>query len=82
VPPRRQPTKGNDRTTKQAELSEKLVDQVKKTLSEKGLEPERVSFTPMVLPIFKVLPKFITDFVETVEKLGKITEDKRSGLRN
>jgi hypothetical protein len=34
----------------------------------------------MVLPIFKVLPKFITDFVEKVKGLGKIPEDKRKSL--
>jgi coenzyme F420-reducing hydrogenase delta subunit len=67
--------------THEAELSEKLVEEVKKALSEKGIEPGRVSFTPMVLPIFKVLPKFITDFVEQVKKLGKIPDEKRSGLR-
>ena len=67
--------------THEAELSEKLVEHVKTTLSEKGVEPGRVSFTPMVLPIFKVLPKFITDFVEQVEKLGKIPVEKRASLR-
>ena len=68
--------------THEAELSETLVEEVKKTLSEKGIEPMRVSFTPMVLPIFKVLPKFITDFVEQVKKLGKIPVEKRSGLNS
>jgi hypothetical protein len=34
----------------------------------------------MVLPIFKVLPQFITDYTATVKKLGRIPEEKRKGL--
>ena len=46
------------------------------------IEPERVTFRPMVLPIFKVLPKFITDFVEQMKKLGKISGEAREKLLN
>jgi hypothetical protein len=34
----------------------------------------------MVLPIFKVLPQFITEFTDTIRKLGKIPEEKREKL--
>jgi hypothetical protein len=34
----------------------------------------------MVLPIFKMLPKFISDFTEQVKKLGKLTAEKRKLL--
>jgi hypothetical protein len=34
----------------------------------------------MVLPIFKVLPKFISDFTGKVKALGMIPEDRRSSL--
>ena len=64
----------------EAELAAKLVEDVKKSLAELGIEPERVTFQPMVLPIFKVLPKFITDFVEKVKALGKIPEEKKKSL--
>jgi heterodisulfide reductase subunit A len=64
----------------EAELAEKLVEELKEELAGMGIEPERVAFRPMVLPIFKVLPKFITDFVEQVKKLGKIPEDAREKL--
>jgi heterodisulfide reductase subunit A len=64
----------------EAELAAKLVENVKRSLAELGIEPERVTFQPMVLPIFKVLPKFITDFVEKVRALGKIPAEKRKSL--
>jgi len=64
----------------EAELAEKLVDVVKKELEEMGVDPKRVKFQPMVLPIFKILPKFIDDFNKIVEGLGKIPDDKRQAL--
>ena len=64
----------------EAELAEKLVEGVKEELAGMGIEPERVAFRPMVLPIFKVLPKFITDFVDQVKKLGKISDENREKL--
>ena len=63
-----------------AELSEKLAEKLREELSGLGVEPGRVMFRPMVLPIFKVLPKFIKDYVQEIEKLGKIPEDKRRVL--
>jgi heterodisulfide reductase subunit A len=64
----------------EAELAHKLVEAVKKALSEMGLEPERIMFQPMVLPIFKVLPKFISDFTDKVKTLGRISDDKRKTI--
>jgi heterodisulfide reductase subunit A len=61
----------------EAELAHRMMDQVKKALSERGVEPERIMFQPMVLPIFKVLPKFISDFTDKVKALGRIPDDKR-----
>ncbi|MDH5199348.1 MAG: hydrogenase iron-sulfur subunit [Candidatus Bathyarchaeota archaeon] len=62
------------------ELAEKLVDDVRGELEKMGVEPERVFLKPMVLPIFKVLPQFITEFTDTIKKLGKIPEEKREKL--
>ncbi|UCH57173.1 MAG: hydrogenase iron-sulfur subunit [Candidatus Bathyarchaeota archaeon] len=64
----------------EAELAEKLVEELKKELDVMGLEPERVQFRPMVLPIFKVLPKFISDYVDQIKKLGKIPGEVREKL--
>jgi heterodisulfide reductase subunit A len=62
------------------ELAEKLVEEARGELEKIGLEPERVYLKPMVLPIFKVLPQFITEFTDTIRKLGKIPEDKREKM--
>jgi heterodisulfide reductase subunit A len=64
----------------EAELAESLVERAKEALKEKGVEPERVVFQPMVLPIFKVLPKFITDYTTKVQSMGKIPAEKRKQL--
>ena len=63
-----------------AELSEKLVEKLRKELTELDVEPKRVMFKPMVLPIFKVLPKFIEEYVNKIENLGKVPEEKRRKL--
>ncbi|MGD2200319.1 MAG: 4Fe-4S binding protein [Candidatus Bathyarchaeota archaeon] len=64
----------------EAELAERLVEELKEELEERGIEPERIYFQPMTLPIFKVLPEFISDFVNTIKKLGKIPGDTREKL--
>ncbi len=61
----------------EAELAEKLVADVSEVLSGLGIEPGRVRLQPMVLPIFKMLPKFISDFTEQVKQMGKLSPEKR-----
>jgi F420-non-reducing hydrogenase iron-sulfur subunit len=68
--------------SREAKLSEKLVEDVREVLKAAGVEPERVAFQPMVLPVFKMLPKFIGDHVDRVTKLGKINAAKRATLHN
>jgi len=67
--------------SREAKQSERLVEEVRAELTAAGIEPERVTFQPMVLPIFKMLPKFIDDHVGRVGKLGKIPPEKRTALR-
>lgn len=64
----------------EAELAEKLVEDAHRALDSIDINPKRVKFLPMVLPIFKVLPKFIDDFNKVVETIGKIPEEKRKML--
>ncbi len=59
---------------------EKLAEEVREELKEMGLEPARIRFQPMVLPIFKMLPKIITDFTNDIKKLGKISPENRQKL--
>jgi hypothetical protein len=56
------------------------VEKARGELEGMGVEPERVHLRPMVLPIFKVLPQFITDYTATIRKLGRIPEEKRKEL--
>jgi len=56
------------------------VEKLREELSGLGVEPRRVMFRPMVLLIFKVLPKFIEEYVAEIEKLGRIPEEKRRVL--
>jgi heterodisulfide reductase subunit A len=62
------------------ELAKKLVEEVKVELERIGVEPERIYLRPMLLPIFKVLPKFISDYTETIKRLGRLPEEKREML--
>jgi len=64
----------------EAGLAERLVEEVREKLKTTGIEPERIRFQPMVLPIFKMLPKFMTDYIEQIKKLGKMTPERRTSL--
>jgi coenzyme F420-reducing hydrogenase delta subunit len=64
----------------EAELAEKLIEETRKILQELGIEQERVMLQPMVLPIFKMLPKFISDFTQKIRSFGKIPLEKRQKL--
>ena len=61
----------------EAELAAKLVAEVGEALKGLGVESGRVRLQPMVLPIFKMLPKFVSDFTEQVKRMGKLSPEKR-----
>ena len=42
-----------------------------------GIGKDRVIFVPMLLPIYKVLPKFVDTFDKKVRQLGKVTKEAR-----
>ena len=42
------------------------MEKLREELSGLDVEPGRVMFKPMVLPIFKVLPKFIEEYVAEI----------------
>ena len=64
----------------EADLAVKLVAEVSEVLQGFGIEPDRIRLQPMVLPIFKMLPRFVSDFTEQVKKMGKLTAEKRKLL--
>ena len=43
-----------------------------------GIGKDRVIFVPMLLPIYKVLPKFIDTFDKKIAKLGKVPDQVRA----
>jgi coenzyme F420-reducing hydrogenase delta subunit len=43
-----------------------------------GIGKDRVTFVPMLLPIYKVLPKFIDTFDKKIKQLGKLTKETRA----
>ncbi len=64
----------------EAELAKRLVEEVSAELEDMGLEPERVYLRPMVLPIFRMLPRFISDYTGFIKKQGKIPLEARRKL--
>ena len=42
-----------------------------------GIGKARVTFVPMLLPIYKVLPKFVDMFDKKIKQLGKVSSDVR-----
>lgn len=50
-------------------------------LDRLGIGKERVTFVPMLLPIYKVLPKFVDTFEKKVRQLGKLSDEVRTAAR-
>ena len=50
-------------------------------LDQLGIGRERVTFVPMLLPIYKVLPKFVDTFEKKVRQLGKLSDAARASAR-
>ena len=42
-----------------------------------GLGKDRVTFVPMLLPVYKVLPKYVDTFDKKVKQLGKVSKETR-----
>ena len=63
-------------------VAEGLVTSAKAALSEGGIEAERIHLQPLVLPIFRVLPEYISKFQQAVNRLGKIQKEKRERLES
>jgi heterodisulfide reductase subunit A len=42
-----------------------------------GLGKDRVTFVPMLLPVYKVLPKYVDTFDKKIKQLGKVSKEIR-----
>ncbi len=62
------------------ELTLDTLERTKGILQEKGVDPRRVEFMPMLLPTFKTIPKIVDDFVAAVGRMDELTEEKRKSL--
>ncbi len=60
-----------------AYIVEERMKAVAQELDELGIGKERVAFAPMLLPIYKVLPKHIETFDKKVKSLGRISSEVR-----
>ncbi|KYH39334.1 MAG: polyferredoxin, heterodixulfide reductase subunit A [Candidatus Bathyarchaeota archaeon B23] len=67
--------------TARAELTERLVEEMREELRALGVEEERLHFKPMYLPIYKMLPRFIDEYVERIRRLGRVPREARERLR-
>ena len=46
-------------------------------LDSLGIGKDRVTFIPMLLPVYKVLPKLVDTFDKKIKQLGKLPKEVR-----
>ncbi|MCJ2532748.1 MAG: 4Fe-4S binding protein [Candidatus Thermoplasmatota archaeon] len=61
-----------------AHLTEKRLEALGPELDALGIGRDRVVFIPMLLPIYKVLPKMIETFDKTIASLGTLSSEVRA----
>jgi heterodisulfide reductase subunit A len=60
-----------------ANIVEERIKGLASELDTLGIGKDRVAFVPMLLPIYKVLPKHIDNFDKKIRQLGKVSPDAR-----
>ena len=60
-----------------AHVVEKRLEALGSELDSLGIGRDRVAFIPMLLPIYKVLPKMIESFDKKVRSLGVLKPETR-----
>ncbi|MGQ9588137.1 MAG: FAD-dependent oxidoreductase [Thermoplasmata archaeon] len=60
-----------------AHIVEERLKALGPELDSLGIGKDRVTYMPMLLPIYKVLPKFVDTFNKKIEQLGKLSKDLR-----
>jgi len=61
-----------------ARVVEKRLEALLPELEKLGIGKDRLVFVPMLLPVYKVLPKYIDTFDKKIKQLGKLSEDVRA----
>ncbi len=60
-----------------AQIVEARLKALAPELDALGIGKDRVTFVPMLLPVYKVLPKFIDTFDKKIRQLGKLPKEVR-----
>ena len=60
-----------------AHIVEARLNTLGPELDELGVGKDRVTFVPMLLPVYKVLPKYVDTFDKKVKQLGKVPKEIR-----
>jgi heterodisulfide reductase subunit A len=60
-----------------AHIVEARLKSLAPELDALGLGKDRVTFVPMLLPIYKVLPKYVDTFDKKIKQLGKVPKEVR-----
>ena len=61
-----------------AHVIERRLEALRPELDSLGIGKDRVTFIPMLLPIYKVLPKMIETFDKKVSSMGKVPPEVRA----
>jgi len=61
-----------------AHVTEGRIKALAAELDSLGIGRERVTFVPMLLPVYKVLPKMIDTFDKKIKQLGKLPKEARA----
>ena len=61
-----------------AHIVEKRIKAIGPELDALGIGKDRVTFVPMLLPVYKVLPKYVDTFDKKIKQLGKLTKATRT----
>ena len=60
-----------------AHIVEERLKALGSELDALGIGKERVTFVPMLLPVYKVLPKYVDTFDKKIKPLGKLSKEAR-----
>jgi heterodisulfide reductase subunit A len=61
-----------------AHIVEERLKALGPELDSLGIGKDRVTFVPMLLPVYKVLPKYVDTFDKKVKQLGKLSSEARA----
>jgi coenzyme F420-reducing hydrogenase delta subunit len=61
-----------------AHILEKRLNALTAELDAIGIGKDRITFVPMLLPVYKVLPKYLDTFDKKIRQLGRLSAEVRA----